>query len=171
MIEILQDPVWSKVVGVILIVLSFSFAYKTYLALIKGRLLYWDGFLPATILSPWILHLPPKNPKNSLSKYKEAMWVHVVMGPVFLISSLLCLGAGIDLIGLPGTRMINLAIAGGKEGRPPAIVFDKKSGYRFPIIPRTANQLGKMFGGKIGLAKDQQLYEQDNTSLDQAMHR
>ncbi len=161
MFEILQDPVWARIIGVVLIVLSGSFAYKTYLALIKGRMYYWDGFLLGTIVSPWIVHLYPKNPKKSLTKHTEAMWVHVIMGPVFLITALLCLGAGVDLIGLPGTKMLNYAIAGGKEGQPPAVVFDAKTGYRFPIIPRTATHLSKVFGAKIGLNKKDELYSSD----------
>ena len=155
----MSDPVWSKVIGVILIVLGFSFFYKSWVALIKGRMLYWDGFLPATIVSPWVVHIPPKNLEKSLTKYKEAMWVHVIMGPVFFITAILSLGAGIDMVGLPGTKMINLAFSGGREGAPPAIIFDPRTGYRFPIIPRAATQLSKIFGGKIGLSAKDQLYD------------
>ncbi len=158
----MSDPVWSKVIGAILIVLGFSFFYKAWVALVKGRMLYWDGFLPATIVSPWVVHFPPKNLEKSLTKYKEAMWVHVVMGPVFFITAILSLGAGIDMVGLPGTKMINLAFSGGREGAPPAVIFNPRTGYRFPVIPRAATALSKVFGGKIELGQKDRLYDSDS---------
>ena len=161
--QFMTDPVWSKVIGVVLIILGCSFFYKTWVAMIKGRMLYWDGFLPVTIVSPWIVHFPPKNPEKSLTKTKEAMWVHVIMGPVFFVTAVLSMGAGIDMVGLPGTKMLNLAFAGGREGAPPAIIFNPRSGYRFPIIPRASQQLAKIFGGKIDLQAKDALYDESGT--------
>ncbi len=45
--------------GVALFLLGGSFAWKGYNALVKGRMLIWKGFLPFTIVSPFVTHLPP----------------------------------------------------------------------------------------------------------------
>src|SRR5277367_6533367 len=88
-------------VGVIFMLLGVSFMYKAFLAMIRGKLFYWDGFLPLTIISPFTIHLPAG--KNSLIKSTEALWVHLLMGPIFMFTSILFIAAGADLADLPGT--------------------------------------------------------------------
>lgn len=155
-IPILSTP-QSIAFGVLLIVLGISFGYKCYQALIKGRLLIWRGWLPFTLISPFTNHLPPG--KNSLLQYKEAMWIHVIMGPLFFLLTVLCIAAGIDYLGFPGTESVNSAMVGGKLGVAPAITFNKQTGYKFPIIPKAMAHFGKIFGGKVGLNQKDALYD------------
>ena len=167
MFNLLTDPLASKVVGGILIVLGFSFAYKTYLAFVKGRVLYWQGWLPVTIFSPWFVHVPPKNPEKSLSRYKEAGWVPLVVGPLFLGTTILSLAAGADLTGLPGTKTLNYALTGGKPGASEIITFDPRSGFHAPGLKRAVPALDKIFGKPLDLKPDQQMYEKNGQSYDQ----
>src|ERR1700677_3291640 len=120
------SPHVQLLVGVLLMVLGISFIWKAFQAMIKGRVKYWDGFLPFTIISPWIVHLPAG--KNSLIKWNEGLWVHLIMGPLFMFSAILCICAGADLTTLPGTATLNLVLNGGKAGSD-AVTFDKHTGY------------------------------------------
>ena len=43
------------IVGVVFMLLGCSFMYKAFLAMIRGKLTYWDGFLPLTLLSPFTI--------------------------------------------------------------------------------------------------------------------
>jgi hypothetical protein len=149
----------SIALGVFLIVLGCSFGWKCYQALIKGRLLIWRGWLPFTLISPFVNHLPPG--KNSLLQWKEAMWIHVVMGPLFFFLMVLSIAAGIDYVGFPGTEAVNSAMTGGRLGAPPAIVFNKRTGYAFPFVPHAVAHFSKLLGGKIGLDKKQTYYDSD----------
>ncbi len=150
--------------GVFLVLLGCSFGYKCYEALIKGRLLIWRGWMPFTLASPFVNHLPPG--KNSLLQYKEAMWIHVIMGPMFFFLSVLCIAAGVDYIGFPGTEVVNSAMTGGKLGAAPAIVFNKRTGYAFPFFPHAVAHFGKLLGGKIGMDKKQQLYDSNGQMIE-----
>jgi hypothetical protein len=150
--------------GVFLVVLGCSFGWKCYQALIKGRLLIWRGWLPFTLVSPFINHLPPG--KNSLLQWKEAMWIHVIMGPMFFFLALLCIAAGIDYIGFPGTEAINTVMTGGKLGAPPAIVFNKRTGYAFPFFPHAVAHFSKLLSGKIGLDKGHELYDNNGQMIE-----
>jgi hypothetical protein len=150
--------------GVFLVLLGCSFGYKCYQALIKGRLLIWRGWMPFTLASPFVNHLPPG--KNSLLQYKEAMWIHVIMGPMFFFLSVLCIAAGVDYIGFPGTEVVNSAMTGGKLGAAPAIVFNKRTGYAFPFFPHAVAHFGKLLGGKIGIDKKQQLYDSNGQMIE-----
>jgi hypothetical protein len=159
MFTLLSDPLWSKVIGSVLIILGLSFAYKSYLALVKGRVLYWQGWLPITLISPWLVHIPPKDPKNSLSQYNEAAWVHAIVGPLFVATSVLCLAAGTDLVGLPGTKMLNLAITGGRPGASDFLTFDPKTGYHAPGLNRTGISLSRIFNRQMGLDQEKKYYD------------
>ncbi|HEY9684162.1 MAG TPA: hypothetical protein V6C86_21460 [Oculatellaceae cyanobacterium] len=150
--------------GVLLIIVGASFGWKTWNALIKGRMLVWYGFLPFTIVSPFLTHLPPG--KNSLVKWKEAMWVHVVFGPIFFCIMVLSIAAGIDFIGFSGTQTLNDLLTGNKLGAPPAITFSKTRGYQFPFIPRASAHFGKLFGGKLGLKDKDKLYDTNGQTED-----
>jgi hypothetical protein len=164
MIPQMSDQV-AMVVGIFLMVIGISFAYKTYQAGIQGRVMYWEGFLPFTIISPFLLHLPAS--KKSLIKPAEGMWVHAVMAPVFLVISILCFAAGADFAGLPGVSTLNVAMNGFKWGRSDSIIFNRRTGYQFPIVPRAGKQLAKIFGGKIE-EKEEQKYSHDNGSYNDA---
>jgi hypothetical protein len=160
----MSQPV-ALVFGIFLMVVGVSFAYKTYVAGIQGRVMYWEGFLPFTLLSPFLLHLP--GGKKSLIKPAEGLWVHAVMAPIFLVLSILCLAAGADYTGLPGVATLNVAMNGFKWGRADSIVFNRRSGYQFPIVPRSAKTLAKIFGAKVG-EKEEDKYSHDQGSYNQA---
>lgn len=164
MIPQMSEPV-ALVVGIFLMVLGVSFIYKAYQAGIQGRLMYWEGFLPFTLISPFLLHLPAG--KRSLVKPAEGLWVHAVIAPIFGVIGILLLAAGADYTGLPGVATLNVAMNGFKWGRSDSVVFNRRTGYTFPIIPRAGKQLAKIFGGKIHEDEDKK-YSQDNGSYDQA---
>jgi len=90
----LTSPQASLAVGILLMAVGVSFFYKAVIALIKGRTEYWTGFLPLTIISPFLIHLPGGT--NSLIKYAEGMWVVAVMAPIFIVLSVLCSLAGAE---------------------------------------------------------------------------
>ncbi len=160
----MSEPV-SLVVGIFLMVIGISFGYKAYQAGIQGRVMYWEGFLPFTLISPFLLHLP--GGKKSLIKPAEGMWVHAVMAPIFLVLSVLCFAAGADYTGLPGVATLNVAMNGFKWGRSDSVIFNRRTGYQFPIIPRAGKQLAKIFGGKIH-EDEKEIYSHDNGSYQQA---
>ncbi len=168
MSTLLCDPLWSKVIGFALIILGLSFAYKSYLALVKGRVLYWQGWLPLTLISPWLVHVPPRDPNKSLSHYKESAWVHAVVGPLFLATTILCLAAGTDLVGLPGTKTLNLAITGGRPGAADFLTFDPKTGYHTPGLNRTGTTLNRIFGRQLGLDPSKRYYDAPDKTYDAA---
>lgn len=132
---------WQDIaLGIVLIVLGLSFAYKCFQASVLGKVTYWTGFLPFTIISPFLIHLPAS--KRSLIRETQALWVYVVMGPLFFVASMLLIEAGFDIAGLPGTDTVNLLVNGGNKLRPPAITFDKRHyKYEFPILNRNGEQL------------------------------
>ena len=148
-------------------VLGVSFIWKAFQAMIKGRLKYWDGFLPFTLISPWTLHLPTS--KNSLVKETEGLWVHLLMGPLFMFSAILCICAGADLANLPGTATLNLVLNGGKAGSE-QVTFDKHYGYHFPIVYKAVPVFKKIFGADLGLGQKDKLYE-NNGSLNEAINK
>ncbi|CAN5340690.1 hypothetical protein BH10CYA1_BH10CYA1_16240 [soil metagenome] len=160
----MSEPV-ALIVGIFLMVIGISFGYKAYQAGIQGRVMYWEGFLPFTLISPFLLHLP--GGKKSLIKPAEGMWVHAVMAPIFLVLSVLCFAAGADYTGLPGVATLNVAMNGFKWGRSDSVIFNRRTGYQFPIIPRAGKQLAKIFGGKIH-EDENQVYSHDNGSYQQA---
>ena len=94
------------------------------------------------------------------------------MGPMFLILLILCIAAGVDYIGFPGTETVNNVMVGGKLGVAPALTFDKRSGYRFPFIPRAGAHFGKLLGGKVGMNKKDELYDSDGkpVGVDEQKH-
>ena len=151
-----------------MILLGGFYLFRMYEALVKGKVTYWAGWGPITLISPWTC-LFPANPK-SLIKKKEAMWVHIFMTPMFLISAALCICAGLDFLGLPGTSALNDAF-GGAHGKK-AITFSKEQGYNFPFIWDATIKFSKaLAGGQMGIDKDKKMYEKSNQSLDDAMHQ
>jgi hypothetical protein len=153
------SPEMLKITGVILILLGLFYLFRMYQALVKGKVTYWAGWAPVTLISPWIC-LVNANPK-SLVKSKEGMWVHLFMAA-------LAICAGLDLIGLPGVSYLNDAF-GGAHG-PKAITFSLRNGYNFPFIGKAVVNFGKaMASGQMGVDKEKQMYEKSNTSVGDAM--
>ena len=142
-----MNPQVAMIVGVVLILLSVSFFYKAWLATIRGKVTYWDGFLPLTLISPWTVHLPAG--KNSLVKTKEGLWIHCVMSPLFFLSSFLCFVAGMEFCGWPGADICNSALHGGKAGGMPLVLFDKRQGFHFPLLVYGGEKIGKLFSTKV----------------------
>lgn len=166
MIPTMSTPV-ALMVGILLIIIGISFGYKAYLAGIQGKCMYWSGFLPFTLISPFVMHLPAG--KNSLVKPAEGLWVHAIMAPLFLVLCILTIAAGADYAGLPGVSSLNIALNGFKWGRADSVVFNRRTGYQFPIIARSGKQLGKIFGAEIGLKeKDKMVQGEPTGSYDSA---
>jgi hypothetical protein len=130
-------------VGVLLIVLGFSFGYKFFLASVLGKISYWHGFLPITIISPLLTHLPSN--EKSLVKKTQGIWVHLVMSPIFLVCMVLCLACGADLTGLPGVDTLNWILNGGNMTKPPAVQFSHITyQLKVPLLVRAGTHIGKM---------------------------
>ena len=147
MIYLIEHPILKFAIGVVVIVLGCSFIYKGWLAMVLGRFYYWSGFLPMTLISPWVIHVPPS--KRSLIKTKEGMLAHMVIGPSFMFCAILCICAGADLVGLPGTKTLNIIVNGGDQARPTAISFDENTGrYTFPIVTITWTKVYRNFFNK-----------------------
>jgi hypothetical protein len=143
--------------GIVLVLLGCSFAYKFVLAAVMGRTSYWSGFLPISVVSPFFLHLPAG--KRSLIRQAEGLWIHLLMAPIFLILAVLCLAAGADELGVPGTAALNWVLNGADTYKPNAVIFDKRSGYRFPIMTRAYNVFSERFNrAKVPLQDKDKLY-------------
>jgi hypothetical protein len=153
----MPNPSLELAIGMAIILLGLSFAYKTYQASILGKCTYWTGFLPLTVISPWITHLPASS-KRSLTKTAQGLWVHMVMGPIFLVCSVLCFAAGAELMGLPGISTLNYILVGGNSGRAAAVAFNKHTGYRFPFLERSGETLGKRIDkAQMGIKADDEM--------------
>lgn len=162
-------------VGAIVLVLSGSFMYKAYVAGILGRTYIWTGFLPLTVVSPFILHLPPG--KRSLVKQVEGMWVHMLMGPIFFVIALVGFTAGADLMGWPGTDMANKLLTMGQADKQPAIVYTGKAAstpigylrsYQFPGAIRAYAKLAKLCSVEINMKQQDKLIQQPTGSYNEA---
>ena len=129
------------VIGWVIIILGGSFAWKCYRAVVQGKLTYWQGFLPLSIISPLLVHIKAK--ENTLLKDTTGLWVHLLMGPLFFVLSILFLAVGADLVGFAGTDTLNLILGGGNPTAPPVIVYSKNYTFRFPIFVRVANKFRK----------------------------
>jgi hypothetical protein len=137
--RITLDAWQETALAVALIVIGLSFAFKFFRAVILGKLWYWTGFLPFTLISPFVILW--HGSKRSLIREAQGFWVYVLMGPIFLILSILLIEAGLDLFGVPATDSINYVINGGNTLRPPAIRFDKQRyAYSFPFLVRGGGQ-------------------------------
>lgn len=160
-------PQGQLAVGIFLMALGVSFVYKSYVAMIKGKVKYWQGFLPITLVSPFFIHLPTG--KRSLIKETEGLWVHMILGPLFMLTAVLCGCAGADLAGMPGTKSLNMVLRGGKAGAD-LVTFDTEYGYRFPVVNRIKPAVAQLFGQKAELKAHEQLVPTGNGSLDDALH-
>lgn len=141
-----QDTV-NIAIAVICILLGLSFGYKCLLAAFRGKISYWQGFLPITIVSPFFTHLPAG--KRSMIKVAEKWWVHVIFGPIFFLLSLGFLAAGADRLGMPGSASINwIMTAGGNPRIPAAIRYNSKTGYTFPFVERLSKAVIRLLETK-----------------------
>ena len=156
----IPQPAWIAI-GVLLIVLGLSFCYKAWNATVLGRIHYWSGFLPFTLVSPWFIHLPPG--ERSLIKTKEGLLCHMMVGPLFFITAIPLLVVGFDLTGLPGTQTINFIINGGDKSKTAAIVYSPPLTYNFPIAVRSSKKIDKIF--------QTQIYEDPKNSLLPGTHK
>lgn len=165
-----QDQI-NMVAGIVLMIMGCVYFHKSFMAGVQGKMWYWQGFLPFTLISPWIVVFPPK--ENTLCKVKEAMWVHAFFGPVFFASAVVALSAGADLTGLPGTKTTNWMFTYFLPDKTPLIVFDKQH-YRiyFPAVVTTSKKLAKLFfGNTLGLKGNDDLtpFSQQSGSYSDAM--
>ncbi len=164
----LMSPQASLAVGILLMLLGASFFYKAGVAAIKGYVQYWAGFLPLTLVSPFLIHLPAR--KNSLIKKAEGMWVQTVMAPAFFVIGLLCAISGAEYAGLPAVDTMNMALHGGKVGDP-VISFSKTRGFAFPLLVRSSPALAKLFNVHIDLGVEQELVPRNDSSLQQQLDK
>ncbi len=148
----------SIILGIVLMILGVSFAYKCIVAAFFGKTYYWEGFLPFTLVSPMFIHWPPG--KKSLIKTGHAWWIHISLGPIFFFSTLVCFAAGADQLGLPGTNYINYFLSMGRPDAAPAIVYDKETGYKFPILGKATETILKgVTSTKMDLREGEKLHE------------
>jgi hypothetical protein len=137
-----DSGILTTATGILLILVGLSFCYKFFLASVLGRVSYWAGFLPLTIVSPFMIHLPAG--KKSLIKRTHGLWVHIVLGPAFLCCAVLSLAAGADLAGLPGVDTLNWILNGGDYSKPQAVRFSHVNyALSFPILTRAGARLSK----------------------------
>jgi hypothetical protein len=125
----------------VFIALALSFAYKAMEAVFFGRTYYWAGWLPIGIFSPFFIHWPPN--KNSLIKRIHHWFIHLTLGPAFILCALVCASVGMDKLGFDGTSLVNYVLTmpflprhAGAVDPGPAITFSKEQGYKFPILGR-----------------------------------
>ena len=148
------------VLGIVLIIFGGGYLFKAFVAVFQGRIWYWDGFLPLTIISPFLVFCPPNERKaNAIAKVKDALWAPIFFGPVFLILGVVMMSAGADLANLPGTSTTNRVLTCWTSDKTPVIVFDKKHyKMQFPAVVKTANKISRMFfGGVINVQEKDKL--------------
>src|SRR5271154_823409 len=115
------------VIGWVVMILGGSFGYKCYRAAIQGKLTYWSGFLPFSLVSPFLVHSKAK--EGTLVKDTTGLWVHLFMGPLFFVLCALLIAIGADLAGFHGTETLNLILGAGNPSAPPAIVYNKNYSF------------------------------------------
>lgn len=142
----LPDPVWTAL-GLLAAAIGFSFLYKGWNALVLGRIHYWSGFLPLSLISPFLIHLPTG--KNSLVKTKEGLLCHMLVGPMFFLAALPLLVVGADLLGLGGTSFANQVLTVGSPVKAEAITYSRPLNYHFPIVGRSSERFQEILGNKI----------------------
>lgn len=152
----MPDSAWIFI-GVMLIILGCSFLYKGWQGAILGRAWYWQGFLPFTLMSPWFIHIPPKEPEKTLIRKKEGILCHLIIGPMMFMTAIPLLLVGSDLVGLPGTDTANTILSGGDPAKPSSIIYTPRLTYRLPILGRIGKQLSKVVESQVSEKSDQEL--------------
>ncbi len=166
----------SLIIGIIVTLLGISFAYRCYRACVSGKINYWAGFLPLSIISLVLIHTPPPPspvvgkkrpvnrddppPKRTLIREAQGLWVHFIMGPIYFAIAVLFIAAGCDLMGLPGIDTLNYLLNGGNKFAPVAITYDKRYHFQFPIFVRAMERFGKNINTvEIPLPADKKLLD------------
>lgn len=165
------QPMLKILVGIIVFAIGASFAYKCFDASFNGKTKYWTGlqnfgilFLPVTILSPFICHLPAG--KESLVKVRQETYVHMFYGPAFFLCALMFLTAGADLMGLPGSSSMNTILTCGRRDIPAAITYTPPFTYRFPILKKAAKTITRTLTHKIPTDKSKSLNALEKAGVD-----
>jgi hypothetical protein len=176
-------PALRLVVGALFAVIGVSFIYKSYQAGYHGKVKFWTGlehfgmlFVPITWMSPYVIHLPSS--EKSLIVERRSLFHHLLYGPFFLLSALICITSGTDLMGLPGSKIMNTVLTFGRQTMPqydpvtgitrevpipPAIVYSPPIGdgwigsYKFPLIKKARYTILRTLTMKIKTNKDQSL--------------
>lgn len=149
------SPAMKVVGGALLFLIGVSYGYKFVRASFLGKVNYWSGFdhfgwifAPFTMLvTPFLCHTPANG--KTLIKTKDAAWVHLLWGPVFFMSSLMCMVAGADFMGLPGTSAMNYILTFGRMDVPPAITYSPPFTYKFPFLANAQKTILEMATTKM----------------------
>lgn len=153
----IPGPAWY-VIGALFVLLGLSFVYKGWNATVLGRIHYWSGFLPFTLISPWLIHIPPRDVKKSLVKQREGLLCHMFIGPLFFMTAMPFLILGADLLSNGnGTSFANLVLNAGDKSKPAAIIYKPPVFYSYPIAGRAGKKIEKIF--------QTQIYEDENKKL------
>ncbi|HEY9792332.1 MAG TPA: hypothetical protein V6D22_18160 [Candidatus Obscuribacterales bacterium] len=149
------DSFWNAaqlVGGFALFCIGVSFTWKFIQAAFLGKVTYWSGlekfgflFIPITwFISPLLCHLP-YDPKNSLIRTQQQLWVHLVWGPTFFVFALMFMTSGADFMKLPGSTSLNTILTLNRSDIPACIVYEPtrweyghKFPYKFPFLKKAA---------------------------------
>jgi hypothetical protein len=156
------DSFWSAaqiVGGFTLFCIGVSFTWKFIQAAFLGKLTYWSGlekfgflFIPITwFLSPLFCHLP-YDPKNSLIKTQQQLWVHLVWGPTFFVFALMFMTSGADLMHMPGSTSLNTILTLNRSDIPACIVYQPERGlfsYKFPFLKKAARTVVRFLTNRV----------------------
>lgn len=171
------------VLGFLVFVLGVMYAVKFFQASIMGKVSYWVGleafhgatlgfiFVPLTILITPLFCLGKPDDKK-LIRTKIAPWVHLFWGPVFFLASLMCMTAGADFMGFPGSTIMNTVLTFGRQDVPPAIVYTPPFGYKFPILKKARKVVFKFLTQQIAFDKRKSLNaaERDGKDVSKFTH-
>lgn len=163
-------PTIKTVGGALLFALGVSYSYKFFQASFLGNVNYWSGldnfswiFAPITsFVTPFLCHTPATG--KSLIKTQHAAWVHLLWGPIFFLAGLMCLVAGADFMGLPGTQAMNYVLTFGRPDVPPAIVYSPPFTYKFPVLKTARKSLFKLLTADIAWDKSKSMLEEKETT-------
>lgn len=165
------QPALHIIGGALVFALGASFAWKCFQAAFNGKTEFWSGlehygmlFVPITMLTPLFCHLP-HGPK-SLIKTKQESYIHLLYGPVFFLLSLMCLTAGADQMGLPGSASMNMVLTCGRHDVPPAITYSPPFTYRFPILKKARKTIVRTLTTRIETDKSKSLNAFEKAGVD-----
>lgn len=155
----LPETFWQAIKlvgGFALIILGCSFAVKFVQAAFVGKVAYWSGlekfgflFSPITLfISPLLIHLP-FDPKKSLIRVRQQLWVHLFFGPVFFMLSLMFVTAGVDMMGMPGATTLNTVLTLNNPSVPPVILYAPPFQYRFPFLKKATRTVFRALTTRI----------------------
>jgi hypothetical protein len=138
--------------GIVLILVSMSYFWKCYYAVIRGQINYSNRFFPEVTFLSALIVPPWTSTKKSFIDTRKVVWVHVFLGPLFFMLAVCTLLIGFDYAGLHGTDIVNLGFSGGQPDCAQAIIFNRRTGYQFPIMDRAAKNINRMIHSCVLLA-------------------